>query len=115
MTKYELNEKLFAGAIMNDLFVFRNGQECEIFKAERFKLGDEIIYIPDLALNMIPVTEPAIGMEKIDEIVGCCYTGDDFISECNGDVGKAERLFQYCDWQHPSSALLEIEDEEEDE
>lgn len=73
-----------------------------------------IIYIPDLALNLIPVTEPANGPEDVEEIVGCCYTGNDFVEECGGDVEKARHLFWYCDWQHPSSALPEIEDDEEE-
>lgn len=58
MTKAELREKLLGGAVMDDLFAFRNGQDCEIFKATRFERSDDIIYIPDLALNLIPVTEP---------------------------------------------------------
>ena len=56
MTKAELREKLLGGAVMDDLFAFRNGQDCEIFKATRFERSDDIIYIPDLALNLIPVT-----------------------------------------------------------
>ena len=114
MTKAELRKKLLEGAVMDDLFTFRDGQECEIFKASQFEPGDEIIYIPDLALNMIPVTEPANGPDNVEEIVGCCYTADDFIEECGGDVEKANHLFRYCDWQHPSSALPEIEDEDEE-
>ena len=43
-----------------------------------------------------------------------CYTGNDFIDLCDGDVKLAERLFRYCDWQHPSSALNEVTDDEED-
>ena len=112
MTKAELREKLLGGAVMDNLFAFRNGQDCEIFKAARFEQGDDIIYIPDLALNLIPVTEPASGPEDVEEIVGCCYTGNNFIEECGGDVEKARHLFWYCDWQHPSSALPEIDDEE---
>lgn len=115
MTKAELREKLLGGAIMDDLFAFRNGKDCEIFKAARFGQGDDIIYIPDLALNLIPVTEPANDPKDVEEIVDCCYTGNDFIEECDGDVEKARHLFWYCDWQHPCSALPEIDDEEEAE
>ena len=57
MTKAELREKLLGGAVMDDLFAFRNGQDCEIFKATRFERSDDIIYIPDLALNLIPAIE----------------------------------------------------------
>ena len=41
-------------------------------------------------------------------------TGDDFLEECGGDVEMARRLFHYVDWQHPSAAVPEIADEEED-
>ena len=50
--------------------------------------------------------------DLIIEILDECYSGDDFIELCDGNVEMAERLFWYCDWQHPSSALPEIEDEE---
>ena len=72
MTKAELREKLLGGAIMDNLFAFRNGQDCEIFKAARFEQGDDIIYIPDLALNLIPVTEPANFPEDVEEIEVMC-------------------------------------------
>lgn len=41
-------------------------------------------------------------MEEIEEIIGYCYTGDDFIEECKRNVKMAEQLFYYGDWQHPS-------------
>ena len=45
-----------------------------------------------------------------------CYTGKDFVDMCDGNMEKARRLFDYVDWQHPSSALDagEIDDDEED-
>ena len=102
MTKRELRDYLKAGYFMNDAFDFGPGQDCEIFKAGQFKPGDEIIYIPDV--------------EVIDEVVSNCYTGDDFLEQCGGDEEKARRLFWYCDWQHPSSAMDEgaVDDDEED-
>lgn len=115
MTKAELRERLLKGAVMDDLFEFREGQECWMFKAPKFDLGENILYIPDTDLNEIPVVEHPTCEEEIEEIIDQCYTGDDFVEECDGDVKKAERLFWYCDWQHPSSALPEIEDKEEDE
>lgn len=114
MTRAELREKLLGGAIMDDLFAFRSGQECDIYKAAKFAPGNEIIYIPDLVLNMIPVTKPATDPDDVEEIIANCYTGDDFIEECGGDIEKAKHLFWYCDWQHPSSALPEIDDDEEE-
>lgn len=100
---------------MGELFTFSEGQECYIFKAPEFKAGAEILYIPDTCLNEIPVTEAPTCEDEADNIIDCCYTGDDFIKECDGDVELAERLFAYCDWQHPSSALPEVEDDEEEE
>ena len=99
VTKAELRERLLKGAVMDDLFEFREGQECWMFKAPKFEPGDDILYIPDTDLNNIPVAERPTCYEEIED----------------GNVEKAERLFWYCDWQHPSAALPEIEDDEEDE
>lgn len=115
VTKDDLRAALAAGKTMNELFPFVPGQECEIFKAEKFSPGDAIVYIPDTSLNDIPVDEPITDREEIEEVVGNCYTGDDFLDECGGDVDLAERLFWYCDWQHPSSALPEVDYEEDEE
>ena len=54
MTKAELRDHLKAGYSMDDAFDFVPGQDCDIFKADQFRAGDEIIYIPDVYLNMIP-------------------------------------------------------------
>lgn len=113
MTKAELRERLRKGAIMDDLFDFCEGQECWMFKAAGFKPGEDILYIPDLDFNDIPVAEHPKTYEEIEDIIDQCYTGDDFIEECDGNTEKAKRLFWYCDWQHPSSAYPEICDEEE--
>lgn len=114
MTKSELRERLLAGETMDSLFVFTEGQECDIYKADEFKAGEDIIYIPDLYLNNIPVDEAITPDDDLDEILSCCYTGNDFIDECDGDEEKAERLFYYCDWQNPSSAVDEIDDDVEE-
>lgn len=115
MTKKELREALENGGIMDDLFQFREGQECEIYKAPEFKAGSEILYIPDIDLNMIQTGKASVCEEELSNIIDCCYTGDDFIDECDGNTELAERLFNYCDWQHPSSALSELDDEQNDE
>lgn len=115
MTKAELLAHLKAGRFMDDAFSFGPGQDCDIFKADQFRAGDEIIYIPDVYLNAIPMGTCITDEETIEEVIGNCYTGDDFIEECGGDRELAERLFWYCDWQHPISAHTEIEDEEEEE
>lgn len=115
MNKAYLRNQLKAGCFMDDIFDFGPGQECEIFKAEKFQTGDEIIYIPDTHLNAIPRGTCITDDETIDEVIGNCYTGDDFVDECGGNQELAERLFYYCDWQHPSSALPEIDDEDGDD
>ena len=116
MTKQELREYLKAGYFMDDAFDFGPGQDSDIFKSDRFELGDEIIYIPDVYLNMIPQGAPITDDEVIEEVVSNCYTGNDFLEQCGGDAEKAERLFWYCDWQHPSSAMDEgaVDDDEEE-
>lgn len=112
MTKNELREALLNGKRMDELFEFSPGQDCEIFKADAFSPGYDIIYIPDLDLNHIPAG--ICSEEEADEVLFCCYTGEDFIDECGGDEIMAGRLFWYCDWQHPSSAIDEIQDDEDE-
>ncbi len=114
MTKTELRQALRSGQLLCDLIPLRSGQDCEIFKTDAFQPGSDIIYIPDIALNDLPAFGEVLNEEEIEEVIGCCYTGDDFIEECDGDVELAERLFWYCDWQHPSSALPEVDDREEE-
>lgn len=107
MTKESLKEYLEKGLTMLDLFEFRPGQECEIFKASHFEISNDICYIPDLYLNEIPLDNPITDPEQIEEVVSCCYDGNDFMEICEGDDEVAEALFYFCDWQHPSSAYDE--------
>jgi hypothetical protein len=53
-------------------------------------------------------------LEELEEVMSQCYTGQDFIDECHGDIEKAENLFCYCDWQHPSSAIDDLADDGEE-
>ena len=114
ITKTMLRSQLQQGRTLNDLLAFGPGQDCEIFKANKFYPGDVVIYVPDVALNHIPLDRPITGPEELDKVLSQCYTGQDFIDECGGDAEMAERLFSYCDWQHPSSAIDELADDEED-
>ena len=109
--KGELRERLEGGATLDELLIFTNGQECPIFKAEEFVPGDAVLYIPDIWQNEIDTTSALTG-EELEDALGMCYTGDDFIELCDGDAEKAERLFWFCDWQHPSAALPEIEEDD---
>lgn len=111
LAKQELRSQLQHGHTLNDLLAFGSGQDCEIFKADKFYPGDVVIYVPDVFLNHIPLDRPITDLE---EVLNQCYTGQDFINECGGDTEKAEHLFCYCDWQHPSSAVDELADDGED-
>ncbi len=113
LTKQELRLQLQQGHTLNDLLAFGPGQDCEIFKADKFYPGDVVIYVPDVSLNHIPLDRPITDPKELAEVLSNCYTGQDFISECGGDVEKAEHLFCYCDWQHPSSAVDELADDDE--
>ena len=133
MTKAELKTRLEAGEIMDELFHYTRGDLCLIFSADDFKAGDEIIYIPDIDLNELVMDRPA-NAEEIETILNCCYTGDDFIKEVReyreklgddfkgygdisvseGDMAKAEQLFWYCDWEHPSSATYVVFDDDDE-
>ena len=58
MKKSELEVRLRNGEIMDNLFHFRLGQDCYMFKADIGEAPDpdEIIYIPDVDLNEIPLS-----------------------------------------------------------
>lgn len=112
MKKSEVEARLKSGEKLGDLFDLRPGQECEIFKADQFVRGEEVIYIPDIELNEIPFDRPVEDAGELEEVLSCCYTGMDFLSECLGNEELAERLFWYCDWQHPSSAYPEVCDDD---
>lgn len=114
MTKKELFRALLCGSTMQELLPLIQGQECLIYKADKFSISPNVIYVPDVSLNEIPYGEDlSDDPEAIHDLLGYCYTGLDFLNECNGNAELAERLFWYCDWQHPSSALPEVEDDEE--
>jgi len=114
ITKTMLRSHLQQGQTLNDILAFGPGQDCEIFKADRFYPGDTVIYVPDVCLNHIPIDRSITDPEELAEVLSNCYTGQDFINECGGDVEKAKHLFCYCDWQHPSSAVDELADNEEE-
>lgn len=108
MKKAELRNRLMAGEKLVDILPLIAGQDCEIYKAPRFRADDEIIYIPDVSLNELPVDKDlSCDIEGIYDILGCCYTGEDFMNEADGERHIAEELFAFVDWQHPSSAMDE--------
>lgn len=107
MTKAELRRSLMSGRSLAEALPLSDGQDCIIFKADRFSPDENILYIPDIYLNEIP-HDRSVSAKEIDEILSYCYTGEDFIYICSGDVRMAKYLFCYCDWQHPSSAVDEL-------
>ena len=100
MTKNELKMKLEAGAFLVDLFDLTYGQVCLIYKGN-VEISDQIIYIPDVDLNEID-TESVLEDEEIENVLDCCYTGNDFVAECSGHEDLAMELFNFVDWQHPN-------------
>ena len=110
MTVSEVKERILKGECLSDMFEFTDGQECEIFKGD-WNPGDEVIYIPDIDLNEICINRPLVKIldeEEIKDVLSCLYTGKDYMDLADGDEELAKRLFYYCDWQHPSSAMNEI-------
>lgn len=114
-TKEALRNSLNHGMCLDECLKLVGGQECTIFKTERFFPTDIILYIPDLELNEINYEKENLTEEAINNIIDNCYSGKDFLDIVGGDIEKAKRLFDYVDWQHPSSAYDagEIDDEEE--
>lgn len=102
MKKSEVMAALKEGKTIQSLFPLIDGQECMIYKADKFTGSDDVIYIPDLGISGIYVDEPVLP-ERLEEVT--LYTGEDFIMECNGNRRLAEDLFGYVDWQAPSAAL----------
>ena len=105
LTMDEVRKNLQEGLPLEAFFDICSGQDCDIYKADEFIPGDKVIYIPDLELNDIAVSRGNLDDEEIEHILSDCYTGDDFLHLVDGDMDKAKILFDYVDWQHPSSAL----------
>lgn len=106
MTEYEVKQELRNGKMLEDLFTFTEGQDCEIYKADNIEFTDDVIYIPDLTLNEI-VTDRVLTEEEIEDLP--LYSGNDFLEECNGNKLTARFLFSWVDWQHPN--IQDIEEE----
>lgn len=96
--KTELRKALLQGKTLDEMLAFGPGQECEIFKADKFEDGDVVIYVPDTSLNEIDILKKFNDPEEIDEVLSNCYTGQDFVDECGGNREKAELLFDLVDW-----------------
>lgn len=116
MTKKELKRQIVENEQMLEAILpLSDGQDCLIYKAMTFSVNDEIIYIPDVwenSLDILHSSDDDDGISYAQRVVDNCYTGKDFVGICGGNVELAERLFHYCDWQHPISALPQVDDRE---
>lgn len=101
MTKEELRKELENGKALEELFKFTDGQDCLIYKADKFEISDNIIYIPDVDLNKIHGA--MVDDEEINHALSNCYTGYDFLEEAREIENIAESIFDYVDWQHPDA------------
>ena len=113
MTKQEIRNHLLAGENLDSILHFVDGQECMIFKVsmeEYESCGkDEVVYVPDIYLNEIPVDKDlSADIEGIFDVLGKCYTKQEILDECEGDEQLALELFEWIDWSHPSSALPDV-------
>ena len=88
---------------LNEIFNFTDGQDCLIYKATDFDKAemDDIVYIPDICLNEIPINHIKYDEDEIDNILIHCITKQDFLDECKGNEKLARDLFDFVDWQHP--------------
>ena len=95
ITKQTLRELLSKGTTLESIFEFKEGQNCLIFKAEKFKDTEDIIYIPDITLNEIEVTRP-LDAEGIDQLAEALFDFDDWQNPCLQDIldGYDEEEFQ---------------------
>lgn len=107
MTKEELKEKLEKGFSIAEILPLRNGVECTIFKATQFATDDTIIYVPDCEMNDVRF-EAYLTTEDIGIIMENVYSGKDFLEICNSNEAKAKDVWEYVNWQHPSSAYDEM-------
>lgn len=113
MNKKGLKARLEQGELLGDIFNFTVGQDCLIYKG-KFEISDNIIYIPDIYLNELETDAVAENEEDLNNILENCFTGNDFMEECNGCEKAAKALFGFVDWQHPDiQDLMDLYEEDE--
>lgn len=101
MKKQEVKARLMNGEGLREIFpVLPYTKEYgEIVKAARFVAGDEVIYIPSLGWN--PINYFAENEEDAEDILCDCYTGDNYIELCNGNITLAKLLFSITNDRNP--------------
>lgn len=101
MNKAELRQALLQGMKLTDLFHFTSGQECLVYKGAFRPGSQEIIYIPDLFVWDIDISEK-LDPDQVDDVVRLSSTSIDFMEECHNDPHLAADLFAFVDWQLPN-------------
>lgn len=115
MNKKTLKQELESGMPLDLILELTTGQcGCTIHKVLRaddivqYLDFDSVCYIPDMELNDIPYEKPQLSAKEIEDVLQECYTFQDFIDLCHGDVNKAKIVYENCDWQHPSAEYEEM-------
>lgn len=112
MTKEQIRTHLLQGKHLDEFLTLMNGLDCRIYKANKFEISDQVIYIPDVESNNIcPIHWKLADLQKneIEEALSHMYTGEEFLTECFGNERFARDVFKYVDWQHPCSVTCEAE------
>ena len=92
MNREQVKQELLKGRVLEELFEFRSGQGCDIYKGE-FSLSDEIIYILALDLNEIPIHE-AVEKEEVDWVINAMYSG--LVLPCGNFDEFSTRYLRQC-------------------
>jgi len=117
ITKAQLAGLLKLGHPISEIFPLTSGQSCSVYKARNFNVSigiennDLIIYIPDLSGYDLSVDKVYTNDEDIADVVSHCFSRADFFNECAGTSAKPSDLFDYVNWQSPSSALPELKED----
>lgn len=116
MTKEMVVDRLLSGEKIEAILHIIGGQDCWIYKDSKgFHEGNDVIYIPDIDLNGINdigqmwADGELVYKEAVEELSSAMYTGDEIFSICGMNWDLANDLFDYLDWQHPISAILDYQ------
>ncbi|MCD8084085.1 MAG: hypothetical protein LUE86_11395 [Clostridiales bacterium] len=101
MTKEEVIGELKKGTCLSLLFDF----EDDSHKADKFTVGDRVIYLPNMEVRGIEVMDRLMKYEIDDIVMDSLYTGDDIIAICGGNEALARYIYDNLDGQNPEEAL----------
>lgn len=101
MNREELRKELLTKNLPEVLPLI-DGQECVIFKADRFEATDQIMYFGDVFLGEAYAPSEETREEYAKRVSEQAYTGEEILQEACGYMAVAEELFRFCDWQAPN-------------